>query len=277
MVKNSGNTNRIFLILAFFLVLWTLLPLLWLILSTLKESIELYSSPLFLPKNLDISAFIRAINFRGFPRYFKNSVLLALSSTFFSLIISFVSAYAFARYVFKFRNLLLILIIIPRLIPRASIISPLYEMFVNIGLIDTYLALIIAYTASSIPMAVWILTGFIEKIPVSLEESAAIDGASLGQIMYKIIMPLAYPGIISAGVLTIMMSWNEFPFVLAFTSSQEMRTLPYQLFFMKDSLGIQDWPMVNAFALLTIIPILSIFLLLQRYVIEGITESAVKQ
>jgi ABC-type glycerol-3-phosphate transport system permease component len=153
---------------------------------------------------------------------------------------------------------------------------PLYRLFAAIGILDTYTVLLISYTATAVPMATWILAGFFKDIPISLEESARLDGANLFTILYKIIIPIALPGLITVIIVAAVQSWNEFPFVLAFTNSARMRTLPYQLYLMQDALGIQDWSLINAFSMVTIIPIIFVFLMFQKRVINGLVGGAVK-
>lgn len=259
------------------LVAWTTLPLLWSLSASFKQPLELYKLPQSLiPKNFNFDNYIKVFAYPNFWRYFANSTILALSSTILTLFISIFAAYGFARYAFRFRHTLLLVMLIPRIVPRVSMIVPLYQLVASLGLLDSYIALIITYTATAIPLATWILTGFISGVPKELEEAAAIDGANLWQRIRYIVMPIALPGILTVIVLSLRESWNEFPFVLAFTTSSEMRTLPYQLFMLRDCMGILDWPMVNAFTIVTILPILFIYLRFEKNVVSGIVAGAMK-
>jgi ABC-type glycerol-3-phosphate transport system permease component len=147
---------------------------------------------------------------------------------------------------------------------------------VSVGLLNTYSALIITYTATAIPLGTWILIGFFEAIPKEMEECASLDGASLFTILWKIMVPIAWPGIMTVFILTLREGWNEFPFALAFTTDRTMRTLPYQLFLLRDTLGLEDWSIVSAFTILTIIPILVLFLVFQKHVVKSIMSGAMK-
>jgi len=171
---------------------------------------------------------------------------------------------------------LLFFILVPRLVPRVALIVPLYLMFAEVGLIDTYTVIIIMYTASAVPLATWTLIGFFAAIPKELEEAAAIDGATLARRIYYIVLPLAVPGLITITVVSFVESWNEFPFALAFLQDTEMRTLPFQLFSLESSLGLIDWPLISAFALFTIIPIILLYLRFERLIVSGLTAGAVK-
>ena len=212
----------------------------------------------------------------GFSIYLWNSFFLAMASTAIALFLSVLAAYGFARYAFRWRHILLLFILVPRILPRASLIIPLYDMVERLNLLDTYTVLVVTYTATAVPMATWILIGFFNAVPRELEEAAAIDGASLWQRIWGVVVPISLPGMVTAGVLSLREAWNEFPFVLAFTTSSDMRTLPYQLFLLRDSMGIQDWPLINAFTITTIIPILALYLIFEKRIVNGLTSGAVK-
>jgi len=258
------------------LLVWSALPLLWSLAASLKTPLELYQSRSLLPEQPTLGNYGRVFAWPGFWRYLFNSSLLALASTAFALVISSLAAYGFARYAFRFRNLLLVLILVPRILPRASLIVPLYQLVERFGLLDTYAVLTITYTATAVPFATWILAGFFAAVPRELEEAAAIDGATIAQRLWWVVLPIAAPGLITAAVFSLREAWNEFPFALAFTTSQEMRTLPYQLFLLRDSVGIQDWPLMNAFTIVTILPILLLYLRFERHIVSGLTSGALK-
>ena len=144
------------------------------------------------------------------------------------------------------------------------------------GLLNTYTALIITYTMTALPFAVWILSGVFQSIPKEIEESAFVDGAQLVQTMFRIMIPIASSGVITVIIFTVREAWNEFPFVLSFTNSARMRTLPYQLYMFRDTLGIEDWPLINTFAFITIIPILVVYFIFSKKVTNGIVQGALK-
>ena len=257
------------------ITLWAILPILWSLSASFKTPLALYTGG-FLPDNPTLDNYGRVLTSQGFPTYLFNSLFLALVSTAITLFVSVLAAYGFARYAFRWRHILLLFILIPRILPRASLIVPLYDLVESLNLLDTYTVLIITYTATAIPMATWILIGFFQAVPIELEEAAAIDGASIWQRIWKVVVPISLPGMVTAGILSLREAWNEFPFVLAFTTSSEMRSLPYQLFLMRDSMGITDWPLINAFTITTIVPILFLYLLFERQIVTGLTSGAVK-
>lgn len=258
------------------LVIWTAVPILWAVLASFKDPLEIYESNTLLPANPSLDAYRTVLSMRGFDDWLFNSVLVTVVATIVPLMISILAAYGFARYAFRFRHLLLLLYLVPRIIPRVSLIVPLNDLMSDLGLVNTYWVLFITYTASAIPLATWILVGFFGSIPKEIEESATIDGANMWNRLRRVILPIAWPGVVTAGVLCIREAWNEFAFVLALINETGMRTLPYQLYMLKDSMGVQDYAVYNAFTILTVLPLLIVYLLLERRVVDSIVSGAVK-
>ena len=258
------------------LVIWTTLPILWAVLSSLKESLEIYESNTLLPANPNLDGYRTVLAMRGFDSWLFNSFLVTVVATIVPLVLSIIAAYGFARHAFRFRHVLLLLYLVPRIIPRVSLIVPLNSLMSDLGLINTYWVLFITYTASAIPLSTWILVGFFAAIPKEIEESATMDGANMWNRLRRVILPIAWPGVVTAAVLCIREAWNEFAFVLALINETSMRTLPYQLYMLKDSMGVQDYAVYNAFTILTVLPLLIVYLLLERRVVESIVSGAVK-
>lgn len=264
-------------ITVFLLLVWIFLPITWSLSSTFKARIEVYQIPVrLLPAEFSLRAYNVVLQATNFWRFFANSVFLTVTSTVLTLFISIWAAYGFARMKFPLHHVLMVAILVPRLIPRISLVVPLYGMVVELGLLNTYTALIVSYTVTSLPFAVWILSNVLRSVPQEVEESALIDGASLWRILSRIMIPMSSAGILTVTIFTVRETWNEFPFVLSFTTSAALRTLPYQLFLLRDSLGIEDWPVVNAFAILTAIPILAIYFIFSRRITAGIVQGAIK-
>ena len=259
-----------------FLVIWTMVPILWAFMASLKDPLEIYESSTFLPRNPSLVAYQTVLSMDGFGQWTFNSVLVTVVATIVPLILSILAAYGFARYFFRFRHVLLLLYLIPRIIPRVSLIVPLNDLMTDLGLINTYWVLFITYIASAIPLSTWILVGFFRAVPREIEESATIDGANMWNRLRHVILPIAWPGVVTAAVLCIREGWNEFAFVLALVTETGMRTLPYALYMLKDSMGVQDYAVYNAFTVLTVLPLLIVYLLLERRVVESIVSGAVK-
>ncbi|MFN3333876.1 MAG: carbohydrate ABC transporter permease [Caldilinea sp.] len=259
------------------LLLWTIFPLFWAFSASFKGYAEVYQvPPTLLPETFELRAYRVVLESPNFSTYLLNSVYVAFASSAIAIAVSILAAYSFARFSFRFKAILLMLILIPRIIPRASLIIPLFQMMSTLGLLDTYLALIITYTATAIPLNIMVLAGYFRTIPRELEEAAAIDGAKPWQRLFYVVLPMSAPALITVAVMSLREGWNEFPFVLALTTSTRMRTLPYQLFLLRDSMGIEDWPVVLAFTFLTILPILILYLIFQRKAVEGLVSGALK-
>ena len=259
-----------------FLVIWTMVPILWAFMASLKEPLEIYESNTFFPRDASLDAYRTVLALDGFGRWMFNSVLITVVATIVPLILSILAAYGFARYFFRFRHLLLLLYLIPRIIPRVSLIVPLNDLMSDLGLINTYWVLYITYIASAVPLSTWILVGFFRSVPKEIEESATIDGANMWNRLRYVILPIAWPGVVTAAVLCVREGWNEFAFVLALVTETGMRTLPYALYTLRDSMGVQNFAVYNAFTILTVLPLLVVYLLLERRVVESIVTGAVK-
>ena len=271
--------SRRFLIIGLpltFLVIWTMVPIFWAFMASLKEPLEIYESNTFFPRSPSLEAYQTVLAIDGFGVWMFNSVLVTVVATIVPLILSILAAYGFARYLFRFRHILLLLYLIPRIIPRVSLIVPLNDLMSNLGLINTYWVLYITYIASAVPLSTWILVGFFKAVPREIEESATIDGANMWNRLRHVVLPIAWPGVVTAAVLCVREGWNEFAFVLALVTESGMRTLPYALYTLKDSMGVQNFAVYNAFTILTVLPLLVVYLLLERRVVESIVTGAVK-
>jgi ABC-type glycerol-3-phosphate transport system permease component len=167
------------------------------------------------------------------------------------------------------------LAVLAQMFPHSAIIIPIYRMMRDAELLNTYAALIIAYVSVTLPIAVWMLRGFLLKLPVSLEEAAAVDGASPLRIFWDVVVPLARPGIIATAVYVLIVTWQEFLFALSFTSTQEMRTLPVGLNDFIGQYGIRYGELM-ASSVMVSAPVIAVFFVLQRYFVAGLTAGAVK-
>jgi ABC-type glycerol-3-phosphate transport system permease component len=258
------------------LVIWTVTPMLISLSVSLKTRGEVFAYPSLIPRDPTIQAYIDVITRPGFRTAFVNSVLVGVGTAFLTLLFSVPAAYAFARYRFPGRHLLLLFTFLPRLIPSLGLMVPLYRLAILAGAMDKRLTLIIVFTGTLLPLAVWLLVGFFRQIPRAIEEAAIVDGSTLGQRIRYVVMPLAFPAIVTIGVLAFREAWNEFSLVIALTRSSASRTLPYELWLMTDDAGIPAYPEAAAFALLTLVPFIFLYNRIEKYVVSGITSGAVK-
>jgi ABC-type glycerol-3-phosphate transport system permease component len=258
------------------LAVWTVFPLLMTLSISFKSRADVSADPGLIPSNPTLDGYRSVIGQQGFQGAFWNSLIVGVGTAVLTLVLAVPAAYAFARFRFRGRHLLLLFTLLPRLIPGLGLMVPLYRLAVAVGGIDKLTTLIVAFTATVLPLAVWLLVGFFQQIPRELEEAANVDGATMFKRVWHIVMPLAVPAMITIGVLAFREAWNEFNLVLGLTSTPGSRTLPYELFLMTQTTGFQDNPGQAAFAILSIIPFIFVYLRIERYVVGGITSGAVK-
>ena len=258
------------------LALWTIYPLLMTLSISFKTKADVSADPGLIPSDPTLDGYRSVLERQGFQDAFVNSMVVGLGTALLTVVLAVPAAYAFARFRFRGRHLLLLFTLLPRLIPGLGLMVPLYRIAVALGAIDLLLTLIVAFTATVLPLAVWLFVGFFQQVPRELEEAANVDGSSLYARIRYIVLPLAFPAIITVGVLAFREAWNEFNLVLALTSSPGSRTLPYELFQMTQTTGFQDNPGQAAFAIMTIIPFIFVYLRLEKYVVSGLTSGALK-
>ncbi|MFF2446365.1 carbohydrate ABC transporter permease [Neobacillus sp. NPDC058068] len=250
-------------------------PYLWTLITSLKQQNEIYNVKI-LPKGLYFDNYVQVISESGFLTNILNSIVVSGATALICIIIGVPAAYAFARLKFRFQNTLFMLVLFITIFPGIFIISPLFSFLKEIGAIDTYFALILPYVAYFTPLVVWILTGFFRTIPRAIEEVAIIDGCGIFKVITLIILPLSLPGILTVGIITFTLSWNEFLFALIFTSSDSARTVPVAI---SQFQGIHslNWGQMTAAAITATIPIVLISVALQKYIISGLTAGAIKE
>ena len=258
------------------LVLWTAVPFLVTISTSFKSRVEVFTQPGLIPPDPTLDAYREVLDRPGFKGAFINSTIVGFGTTALTLLLAVPAAYAFARFRFRGRHLLLLFTLLPRLVPGLGLLVPLYRLAVTLGLLDKRITLIIVYSGMLLPLAVWLLVGFFQQIPREIEEAANVDGASLGQRVRMIVMPLSAPALITIGVLAFREAWNEFTLALVLTSTPGKRTLPYELYLMQGTEGIQNFPGEAAFALLTILPFILVYTRIEKYVVAGLTTGASK-
>ena len=210
-----------------------------------------------------------------FVSWFRNSVFVAISSTFVATAIGTIGAYALARLKFLGRAFMSSAVLITYLVPPSILFIPLYAQIRTLGLADSLGGLIAAYPSFTIPFVTWLLMGYFESIPVELEEAAMIDGATRFGAFRRVILPLASPGVLAAGLYAFTQAWNEFLYALVFITDVKLRTLPVGLstFITGDVYG---WGYLMAGAVLTTLPVIAAYIYLQKYMVEGLTAGSVK-
>lgn len=258
------------------LLLWTIVPFLVTLSVSLKTRGEVFADPGLIPDNATVEAYREVFARQGFRDAFINSVIVGAGTTLMTLLISVPASYAFARFKFRGRHLLLLLALVPRLVPSLGLMVPLFRLAASLGVLDNRLTLITVYTGMLVPLAVWLLVGFFQRVPRELEEAAAVDGTTLWQRLRYLVIPLSLPALITIGVLAFREAWNEFTLVLVLTTEPAARTLPYELFRMQTIGGIPNFPAEAAFSLITIVPFIFVYSRVERYIVQGMTTGSAK-
>jgi ABC-type glycerol-3-phosphate transport system permease component len=258
------------------LVAWTLAPFLVTLSVSFKERAAVFADPGLIPSDPNLEAYREVLASESFTNSVTNSLIVGAGTTILTLVLGIPAAYAFARFKFRGRHLLLLFTLLPRLVPSLGLMVPIYRLAVAAGLLDKRLTLIVVYTGMLLPLAVWLTVGFFQQIPKEIEEAANVDGASLWGRLRYIVAPLAAPAMITIGVLAFREAWNEFTLVLVLTSTPGNRTLPFELYLMQGIEGIANFPGEAAFTILTILPFVLVYTRIERYVVAGLTSGSSK-
>jgi raffinose/stachyose/melibiose transport system permease protein len=250
-------------------------PILWVILSSFKSNKEILSNGLSLPTSFSFSGYTEALRLAPILKFFGNSVIVASVSTVLNVFFLAMAGYVFAKKRFKFKNTLFVILSLSMVIPTTALLSPVYTIISKLGLYDTKMALILVYTALSMPISLLILRSAFSSIPTEMEEAAYIDGAGFFRTFLQIMMPCAKGGLASAGVLAFLEGWNEFTFALVLTSSADTRTLPLSLSYFTSQFSFNYTAMFAAITI-AVIPSIVVFAIFQEQVTNSLTAGSVK-
>ncbi|HIZ81607.1 MAG TPA: carbohydrate ABC transporter permease [Candidatus Mediterraneibacter pullistercoris] len=253
-------------------------PIYWMIVTSIKPNEAILRlPPQFIPDGATLANYQGILNDGNFVVFYKNNVIVSGITTVLTLFLAVLAAYAFSRYRFKGSRFLMMLFLSTQMFPAMTLLIALYNMYYKMGLLNTYTALVLACSTNALPMSVWILKGFFDTIPKSLEEAAYIDGCSKGRTLVQVILPLVKPGILAVGLYSFLISWEDFLWGLTLVNKSEMRTLAAGIAMTYLGEYNYDWGRVMAAAVSAAIPILIIFIFLQKYMIAGLTAGAVKE
>jgi multiple sugar transport system permease protein len=274
MEKKAGPFFYVFLIVFVFLVMF---PFIWVFLSSIKPPSELFGEKAFnwFTDNPSLKSYVSVFFDHPFLTYLKNSFLVSSITTIYTVFIASFAAYAIARLQFRGKTVILGLVLSVSMFPQIATISPIYIILLNLGLTNSYLGLIIPYTTITLPLSIWILVVFFKKIPHDLEEAAKIDGASLMQTYWKIIFPLAVPGIFTTAILVFIAAWNEFLYALTINTEQAYKTVPVGIALFQGQYSI-PWGEISAATVVVTIPLVILVLIFQRRIVSGLTSGSVK-
>lgn len=257
------------------------LPGLWIVLASFRPTVEIMAKPpVWIPEDLSFDAYVAmfsGVGQGGIPviEYFRNSLIISVTSTAIALAIGMAGGYAFARFRFKAKSSFFLGLMLTRTVPGIALSLPLFFVYSKLGIIDTHFGLIMAYVALNVPFTIWLIDGFFRQVPKDLAEAAQIDGCTRWQAFWQVEFPLAGPGIASAGIFAFLTSWNEFALASQLTRSVNSKTLPVGLLDYTAEFTI-DWRGMCALAVIMIIPALVLTFIVQKHLVSGLTSGAVK-
>jgi multiple sugar transport system permease protein len=270
--------GRIFLVL---MLIYTVVPMAWMLLTSLKTGFAaMQFPPQWWPREPTLVNYQKLLDptnsvGQDFLHYLWNSIFVSTATTICALIVAVPAAYAFSRFSFPGRRFLFFAVLLRNMFPAVIFLVPLFILMRVLGLVNTHASLILTYLTFGLPLAIWLLKGFYDNIPIQLEQAARIDGATRFQAFLYIVMPLSTPGIIATAIYSFIGAWNEYIYAYTFLSKNEMMTLPVgiQRFFSENT---TDWPGLMAASFIMSVPVVVLFLVLQRYFVRALTEGAVK-
>jgi multiple sugar transport system permease protein len=264
------------------LCIFAVLPMGWMLSTSLKTSAEQFlTPPRWIPQAPTLENYVRVIypnrlSGTDFGVYFFNSLYISLMTTVLALIVALPASYAFSRFNFPGKNVAYFAVLARNMFPLIVFLIPIFTLMRILGWINTYTGLIVAYLTFTLPLAIWLLKGFFDGIPTELEKAARIDGCTRFGAFLRIIVPLTASGMTAAGVNAFIQAWNEYGFARQLTESSSMRTIPVGLayFFTENT---ADWGGLMASAFLFSVPVVLMFMIIQRFFIAALTQGAVKQ
>ena len=257
------------------IALYCLVPFLWFVLTSLKSSAELTAIPPTLVPSIHFGFYRSALQQYGLLGYVWNSTIVAGAATLMTIAIGSLAAYAIARFHLKWTNLYLLLLLAISMFPQIAIAGPVWNILNHLDWLNTYHGLVTAYIALSLPLAIWILTTFFREVPVEIEEAALIDGCSRLQVLRKVVLPLAAPGILTAALLVFIHTWNEFFFALIIMTDPDIQTLPVGIALFPGEYTM-PWGEIAAASTLATLPLIFLTLFFQRGIVRGLSAGAVK-
>lgn len=251
-------------------------PAVWILLTSLKTEGELVRKPItYLPHELVLSNYVQAFTDQPLLKYLGNSLVVALVSTAVSLGIAAFAAYAIARLNLRHRQLVLTCIVASSMFPLVTLLVPIFETMRQLSLLNTYTALVLPYTVLSLPVCTLVLVSFFQSIPKDLENAAMIDGCTRMGALWRVVVPLAAPGVFTAGILAFVNAWDEFLLALSLNASASMRTLPVGISLYQGEFTF-PWPVISAALVVAIVPIAVLIALFQERVVGGLTQGGLK-
>ena len=275
------NTNNIFAkaFLWLFLIvlcLYCLFPFAWMLSTSLKTEAEAFRiPPTWMPENLTVDSYIGIWVRKNFDVYFFNSTIISLATAVLSTFLGALAGYGFSRFFFKGRRFLIGFFLATQMLPGVLLVGPYFKILSKVGLYDTRTGLIIAFLTICLPFSTWMMKGFIDKVPVELDQSAMVDGCTRMGVFFKIVLPVIAPGMVATILFAFLLAWGDLLWALCLTSSEPMITVTLGIARTVGEFRIV-WPMLMAGSLVGGMPAIILYIFLQRLLVEGLTAGAVK-
>ncbi len=275
------KTNQVFrksigYIVLVLMLLIIIAPFFWMVDTSFKSNLDIGNfPPSFIPHPFTFYHYIRAFSFYNFGIYFRNSVVISIVATIVVLILASLASYAIARLPIRGKAPLMVMLLAISTFPEVAVISPLFLIMKNLNWLNSYQSLIIPYVAFNLPFAIWVMRTYFAGIPKELDEAARVDGAGIMTTLFRVIMPLATPGLFTGGVFTFVACWTEFLFALVFNSSTNYRTISVGIALFSGQFTI-PYGTIFAGSTVAVLPIVILVLIFQKWVVAGLTAGAVK-
>lgn len=277
-IKTARRMARLSILNVFFVLLCfiTLIPILYALLLSVSSDSSAFGNGFLFPQSPTLKNYKAILVEEPFLIWLKNSVVLSLGTMILAMGTSVTASYAFSRFRFRGRNEMLKLLLILNAFPQILSMFAIFRLFKNMNLLNNYIGLILIYAGSMCIFSIWNMKGYFDTIPIEIEESARIDGGSSGQIIWKIILPLARPSIIVTAVMVLIFVWNEYLFATTFLMKEENYNLAGGLYQLQANDYSRSWSLFSAAAILVSVPILILFFSIQKYMVSGLTTGGVK-
>ncbi len=276
--KITGKKNVLLSFISVVLLIILLFPLFWIIMTSLKTEQEIFRNPpTIFPEVLNLESYAAQLQSGDFNMFqsFGNSLFISLSCMVIAVLLAVPASYGIARYHFKGKKLIVLGFLITQMLPVSVILTPMFIIFRNMNLLNNPLSAILADATIGIPFSVLILRNYFASIPKELEEAAYIDGCNRFTAFIRILVPIARPGVIVCAVFSFLYAWGDLAYGMTFIQNQKMRPITAGIFNFMGQYGTK-WSYLTAFAVVTIIPVALIFIFMQKYIISGMTNGAVK-
>jgi ABC-type glycerol-3-phosphate transport system permease component len=251
-------------------------PFYWMLNTSLKPTPEVFvSPPTFISAQWSFDAYANLIKTRPILRYFANSLVVAVGATGLSLVLSALAAYGFTRFFIRGATAFVIFLLFTKMLPETLLIIPYFQLMSSLGLINSYAALILAYSSFALPFSVWMLIGFFRTIPREIDEAAIMDGASRLEVFFRVILPLARPGLVAVALFTFLIAWNSYVWALVLTTDSSMYVLSVGIANLVGEYRVQ-WNELMAASVIAALPVMVLYAFLERHLVGAITAGAVK-